>query len=700
MTAVGVEVEGVERPVDIVRDGYGVPHCFAATERDAFFAQGWVHAADRLWQMEYDRRRALGRWAEVVGERAIAADSFYRRVALERAVLRDLDALAPETVAMLEAYTAGVNAAIAALPRTSEFVLTGVTPEPWQPWHCMLVYRVRHLLMGSARSKLWRSVVAQTLGADVAKTMVAGWGEDHIASVPPGAPCTGVSGLGDEVGGSNNWVVAGSRTASGAPLLAGDPHRELEAPNVYVQGHVACPEFDVLGFAIPGVPGFSHFGHNERVAWSITHAMPDDQDLYEFGDGVPVSRTETISVRDGDDVTIEVADTRRGPIVGANIALCWTATADVNDGFDVILPMLRARSVDELFDTMRAWVEPVNSLLAADVDGNIGYLTRGRLPRRSRMEGAWLPVPGDDASYAWDGWVAFEDMPRVVNPGNGFLFSANNRIAADPDAPYIGVDAASPWRAHRIFETLTSTENATVADMEALHRDVVSIPASRFATRLAEWAPLGGWDGSMDRESTAAAAYSVARRELLLLVLERSGLGDALDAPHNRLLPGVVPESVLWRVTEQHLSAGDVSLLGGWTWDDALGEAIARAEKVWAGERWGELHTTLTRHPLGHRPFDPPRVEMSGDLDTVQAASYIPTHGFAMRAGSVARYAFDVADWDNSGWVVPLGAAGEPGAPHAADQQRAWADGRLVAASYTRAAVEAEATETTRLTPG
>src|SRR4051794_5058991 len=245
-------------PVDILRDRFGVPHCFAATEDEAFRAQGFVHAADRLWQLEYDRRRALGRMAEAVGASAVVADTFYRRVDLASSARRDVAELAPATVAMLDSYAAGVNGWVESNPLPREFEVAGLAEfAPWEPWHSLLVYRVRHLLMGSARSKLWRSVVASVAGEDAARTVVAGFGEEHVASVPPGERCRPpLAGVGEVDGGSNNWVVAGSRTSSGLPLLAGDPHRELEAPNVYVQGHVACDEWDVLGIGMPGVPGF------------------------------------------------------------------------------------------------------------------------------------------------------------------------------------------------------------------------------------------------------------------------------------------------------------------------------------------------------------------------------------------------------------------------------------------------------------
>ncbi len=687
-------LRGLDGPVELIRDSWGVPHCRAVTEHDAFFAQGFAHAADRLWQMDYDRRRGLGRAAEVIGPGAVPSDSLHRRLDLAASARRDVARLSRAARDMLTAYAAGVNAVIESRGPASW--------ESWEPWHCLVLYRVRHLTMGSAAAKLWRAVVGEVLGPAAARRMARiGW---QLACVPPGERCEAAvpSWVGMDEGGSNNWALAGTRTASGLPLLAGDPHRPLEAPNVYVQGHVSCPEWDVLGLSIPGVPGFSHFGHNARVAWCITHAMADDQDLYRFTDGSAGSgdvRTEMIAVRNSDPVRIEARRSDRGPLVTDELALAWTAMAEPNTGLDVLPAMLRARSVAELFETMRPWVEPVNNLLAADTDGSIGYLTRGRVPVRARPEAVWGPAPAGDPSYGWRGWVRFAEMPQLRNPDNGFLFSANNRILAADSGPYLGLDVADPWRATRIVDALKAMSVATVEDMAELHRDVVSLPARRITRLLGEWPPLAGWDGAMEPASTAAAAYSVLRRELALLVLERTGLAAHVEHPWNRLMPNIRAESVVWRVVFDHLTAGDESLLGGWSWRRTLTEAVRRAEGAWSGEPWGELHATGQRHPLGRTELDPPSVPYGGDMDTVQASSYAPVESLRTRSGSVARYAFDVADWDRCGWVVPLGAAGEPGR-HAHDQQDAWRTGRLVPAPYSTRAVGEAAEERHRLVPG
>jgi penicillin G amidase len=696
---------GLDGPVEIVRDRFGVPHCRAGSEHDAFFAQGFVHAADRLWQMDYDRRRGLGQSAGCVGRAGVVGDALYRRLDVAASVQRDLAALSAAARDMLTAYAAGVNALISTPGRQlpPEFRYTEGPPEPWQPWHSMLVYRVRHLTMGSAAAKLWRAVVSEALGPAAARQMArTGW---QLSCVPPGERCAATvpSWVGLDDGGSNNWALAGSRTASGRPLLAGDPHRPLEMPNVYIQGHVACPQWDVLGLGMAGVPGFPHFGHNDRVAWCITHAMADDQDLYRIAAADTRARAEVIEVRGGDSIRIDARSSDRGPLVNDEFALAWTATADINQGFDALPQMLRARSVGTLFEAMRPWVEPANNMLAADADGSIGYLTRGRLPVRTRPDAVWGPVPGADPGYGWRGYVAFADLPQLRDPDGGFLFSANNRIAAADDAPYVGLDVAAPWRASRIVDTISALSDATVADMAALHRDVVSLPARHITSLLGDWAPLAGWDGRLAADSTAAAAYSVLRRELALLLLERSGLSAFIDHPWNRLLPSVRAESVVWRVAGDRLAAGDASLLGGWSWQRTLTEAVRRAERAWGGEAWGELHATNQRHPLGRPELDPPSVPYGGDMDTVQASSYLPAepmNGLRTASSSVARYAFDVGDWDRSGWVVPLGASGVPGSRHAYDQQEAWRTGQLLPAAYSPRAVRAAAVDRLTLLPG
>ncbi|HTO54092.1 MAG TPA: penicillin acylase family protein [Myxococcota bacterium] len=717
--------------IEILRDEWGIAHVRAESAPDAFFGQGFACAADRLWQMEHDRRRASGRWSEVVGPIALARDTFLRRLGLARSAERDLAALAPETRAMLEAYAAGVNAWLASgAPLPAEYGITGLAAEPWQPWHSLAVYKLRHAFMGPLYRKLWRGALVRERGREL---LAAIFGREESLVDPPGAELEAGAGalaaLPDADGASNHWALAGSRTASGKPLVAGDPHRTLELPNVYWQSHLACPRFDAVGLAFAGVPGFPHFGHNAHVAWSITHGMADDQDLYVESLGAARVRRETVALRGAAPVEIEIAETPRGPVVladerhGTGIAVRWTALADLDPTFDCFLPMLEARDAAELDRAMRAWVTPCNNLISADVDGAIRYRFRGRVPLRAAAN-RWTPVPGGDAAFAWQGWVPFDDMPALENPASGLLVAANDRPDL-PGAPYLGVDFANPSRARRIRARLESLRSATAGDMAAIHGDDLSLVAPLFVRALDGAEPaserarealaeLRGWDFRMGLESRAAALYMAFREQLTLLAGEALGLsgaslgalGDAAPAPERlalvfAALPGLLRARF---VPKSPRSPFDWKSLCEQAFARALGFLESRLGPKPAEWRWGRLHRTFSWHPLAvdweeaRRVRLPASVPMAGDGDTVLCGASVP--GFGLRATllSVARYVFDLGDWERSGWAVPHGVSGDPASPHFADQLLAWAEQRLLPMRYDWRAIEAHAQSRLRLT--
>jgi len=753
-----LRLPGLERPVEVWRDPQGVPHVRAASLHDAFFAQGVVHAQDRLWQMEYDRRRAYGRWAEYAGPAAVAQDILMRRCRLEQSARADHAAVNAETRAMLDAYARGVNAFLAATPALPvEFRLAGGRPEPWNPWDAAAIFKVRHILMGVWQTKAWRARLLRHLGAERAARLCPGTTPNPMLIVPPGVEYRGpvadaletfaaqeatLAQVAEWEGGSNNWAVAGSRTASGKPLVAGDPHRPLDVPNVYYQNHVACPEFDVIGLSFPGVPGFPHFGHNAHVAWCVTHTGADYQDLFveRFDDAgryefrgewrTPETTRETIAVRGGAPVEIDVTVTGHGPIVlgdprsGHAFALRYTATAAPNHTFESLLPMLRARSADELEAAMRPWVDPVNNLVFADVHGAIGYRTRGQLPVRP-LANAWLPVPGWDGEHEWRGVVPFEELPAVRDPETGWVATANSKVAG-PDYPhYIGLDHAPDFRTRRLVDHLRDLRDATVADMARIHADRVSIPAREFveilrdvpardAVTRAARDRLLAWNGSMDADSVAAAVYAVFR-ERLMRDLMTPILGPLTTEAFAGTPRGAVAHMARLRsrLTDM-IRRGDRTLLpAGAEWADvlarALDAAVAELRRALGDDvdawSWGRLHATQPRHTLSaSQPdvaalLDPPAVPVGGDGDTVQAASFIAGAGYAVTSTSVARYVFDLADWERSAWVVPLGASGHPGSPHYADQAAAWAEVRLLPMRYAWSRIAAEAESRQRLEP-
>ena len=759
-----LSVDGLDGPVEILRDGLGVPHIRAGSTHDAFFAQGFAHAQDRLWQMDYDRRRAAGRWAEWAGPAWVDQDVLMRRLGLAPSAEADYAAFDDETRAMFDAYAAGVNAFIGGTATVPvEYGLVGATPEPWRPWDGCAVYKVRHVLMGTFGTKLWRARILQTLGPEmVVKLRDGGAAAGPTVTVPgveyaalPDAAgsvfgAEALEGSWDWAAGSNNWALRGERTASGLPLLAGDPHRPLEVPNVYYQNHLACPEFDVIGYSFAGVPGFPHFGHNAEVAWCITHAGADYHDLFieRFAPGDPTRyefrgewreaehRRETIVVRGGAAREIAVTVTHHGPIMvgdpagGYALALRYNATAGANLGFTTFVPMLRSRTVAELDATMPQWVDPANNFLMADRGGTVGYLMRGQIPLRSRAS-AWLPVPGWTGEHEWEGQIPFEALPRGRDPQVGYFVTANNRIVTD-DYPYhVALDWAPGHRAARITSRLNALDGgATVSDMAAIHAERQSLPSYHFTGRLDHPAfsiphlesirdILIGWNHELQPDSNGAIVYILWREQLTALLVERTRLAELAAIPPSQEpvpLRALSIGSRLRNAVVALLAADDTSVLpAGQGWDDLLAEALSRAAD-WLTTRlgpdpaawtWAAIHRTAPKHTLsGSFPelaalLDPPAVGVGGDGDTPNAMAYagLIGVGFAVTNTSVARYCFDLADWDNSGWIVPLGASGHPGSAHYSDQVTTWQDVQLLPMTYSWEAIEANAETRQRLRP-
>jgi penicillin amidase len=736
-------VPGLDHEVTIARDEWGIPHVRATSAHDAFFGQGFVQAADRLGQLEYDRRRAHGRWAEVAGPSAVTFDVFARRCGLAAAAAREVAALDPDARAVLDAFAAGVNAYLALdLPLPRDLALVDVRPEPWSAADCSAVFLVRHVVFANWQKKLWRGRLVGLLGAEAVVRLEGADPRSVPLIVPPPASMephgadpeeltavvAAMAELAEPAAGSNAWALHGTRTASGLPLVAGDPHRALEVPGVYAQGHLACEEFDAIGLSFVGIPGFPHFGHNARVAWCVTNANGDYQDLFvEDPAAVERTGTEEVLVRGRAPVEIECFESAHGPVVfgdparGAVLALASTALVEPSSGLSVLAPMLRAEDVDALDAVMAAWVDPVNNLVSADVGGDIAYRTVGRIPVRDPSN-AWGPVSGSGEAHDWHGVVAHADLPRVKNPEGGLVITANQRIVGEEYPHHLGVDYARPDRARRLHDRLHDLHEATVDDMAAVHRDRVSLAADVWVPRLLgltprdDWerralAALGDWDRSMDPDSVGAALYVVTRDAACRLLAHHPDLVPLrlpfADEPAGTFQP---LELRLWALSTGLLAADDTTLVpSGWTSTlaDALTDAVAVLRTALGDDvgawQWGALHRAAPRHPLSalHPDWagqlDPPSVAIGGEWDTVMCAAHPAGHGFGVTSTSVARYVFDLADWDASAWVVPLGASGEPTDRHFADQQPAWSVGDLVPMRYSWAGIEAGATSLTVL---
>lgn len=421
---------------EVYRDDWGIPHLRAAGARELARAQGRNAALDRAWQIEVERHRVQGTTAAFLGAEAVEWDRFARRARLDDTARRCFERLAPATADWVRAYVDGVNAGLGeGAGGAPEFAAAGLVPGTWQPWTPLGVWLATHILFAGFPTKLWREEVARRLGDDAIEL---------FATDGPGTS------------GSNGWLVTAERTATGAPIIAGDPHRFIEDPGVYQQIRLACPEFDVVGLAVPGVPGIAHFGHTGEVAWAITNAMADYQDLYrERLRRTPVgevqalgpdgwepaaSHTETIEVAGAAAVTVEVVETGRGPVISGGpdtgeeaVSLRHPPRVTGELGFDALPALLRARTVADLDVALDRWVEPVNVVLAADTAGATLHRVAGHVPLRPQTN-RLRTVPAWDAAYAW----RTPHAPMVRADVHGTAVMANQRGIAAP----LGVEFA------------------------------------------------------------------------------------------------------------------------------------------------------------------------------------------------------------------------------------------------------------------
>lgn len=744
-----VRIAGLEKPVDVFRDRWGIPHIKAQNEHDAFLAQGFVTAQDRLWHMDFDRRRALGRWAEAGGPSGltsgavgIAGDRTLRHMQVARAARADYDASSHGARSMLDAYTAGVNAFLKTTRAWPiEYGLLKVQPEPWEAWHCLAVYKVRNMLMGTFESKLWRARVASTLGPDAAANLFRGYPRGHLLTIPPGGVFKGpeldgleeltraaesMNWLGETDAGSNSWVISGKRSATGLPLVAGDSHRGLDTPSVYYQVHVDCPEWAVSGYSVPGVPGAPHFSHTRNVGYGMTHGNADYQDLfiekfrrtdgrleYQFRDQwLPAEvRSETIGVLGAKSEKIDVVVTRHGPVVAGNpdkgwgLAFSHTGTNSGTPWPDAVYEVLRAPDADGLEDAMREWTEPVNNYMYGDVHGNFGYRLRGRIPVRS-MSNAWRPVPGWTGEHEWKGLIPFDQMPHSRNPEEGYAVTCNQRVVGDSYPHYIGLDFSADYRARRITARILELGEgkSTVEDMSAIHAERVSIPANVIRDALRKLKPgnprqkdalarLASWNGEMSRDSVEALIFSALRVQLSRDVIGRA-LGPLADEALGATGRGAAShvQQLTTRIVES-IASNDTRLLSaGTSWSDVLGRSLEaglgdlekRLGKDMNAWQYGQLHRTRPRHPLSAAfpdaagLLDPPGTACHGDGDTPLQGGYNLENPFILTGMSVNRYIHDPADWTRSRWIVPMGVSGHPGSPHYADQMPLWRDIKTV----------------------
>jgi penicillin G amidase len=730
-----IELAGLHGPVRVRRDRWGVPHIEADAERDLYFAQGFAHAQDRLWQMDFYRRAAEGKISEMAGKDGLPIDRLMRTLGIRRVAEREEAALAPELRAPLERFCEGVNAAAAsatALP--FEMQLLRLRWKPWRPVDILSLGKLlafglstnweRELLRADMLRALGPELSARldpTYPADNPVVTQEAWSGDGLAIVEQIDAVRHSMGLAAEASGSNNWAVSGELSATGSPLIAGDPHLPPSMPGIWYQVSLRHGDRFVRGASLPGIPGVQ-YGQNNDVCWTFTNVMADVQDLfveriegdrYLFEDEwrpLQTVREEIVVKGRADPEVLDVRITHHGPIVNAALgadeaeplALSWLAL-DEPSAYPGLFEQPEARSGPELVAKLAGHTSPPLNLIWADRHGSIGYKLVGRLPLR-RGGCPDLPKPGWSGEFEWEGTIPYDELPEKVDPESGFLVTANNRIAGDEYPHHITSEYLDGFRAKRIEQLLGESDEHDLAGFEAMQSDNLSLPGIEAARRLGRFTPPGqrelsaierlrSWDGRLDPETIAGTIYQAF---LLRLAREvaRAAIGDRdlcerwLDRADNGFTPHITSP---WR-WHSHLMAlweeGDEELIGR-PWEGLVLEALAGAlddlEERFGpdpeGWRWGRVHEMEFPHPLGEanpllRRLLNRRLRAGGAQETVSQIAYDPNDPYKAVWAPSWRMVADPADPERSRWQMFTGQSGHPASPHYDDLQADWLEGR------------------------
>jgi penicillin amidase len=698
---------GLESPVEILRDRFGVPQIFAENEHDLFFAQGYVHAQDRFFQMELGRRAGHGRLSELLGKSTLEFDRLSRTIGFHK-IAASTQNVPPEALRVLGSYSAGVNAYLPTEPLPPELKLLRLPrPEPWTP----------------SDTAAWSLIVAWSLSAS--------WELDLLGEPTEGEGRDGLDAYVDPGAGSNAWAVTPTRSATGSALLAGDPHLFLGIPCLWYEIGLYGGPYKVVGASLPGTPGVV-IGHNESVAWSVTAALTDVQDLYverfEKGDSNLYEhaggwrkadiRKERISVRGRRKPVVQrVRTTLHGPVISdhfggkEDLALRWAAP-EPPKLVEAGLAINRARDKEEFLDALRGWTAPNQNFVYADRTGVIGWALAGPVPVRSNHRGD-RPVPGWDGRHEWEGFIPFEELPKDFHPEESYVASAN-------EAPETGSDSIPGaylpgYRKNRIEELIRAIGRHTLETFRNIQGDLYCAPAHALAARLAKLEPppgvpeglvreLAAWDGRLVAESRPGA---VARVALEVLLRRATRVVPSIDSPFptgseayfGNLVPDLLgklddlPQEDLRKALREAI--------------EILAESCGPAPGDWT---WGALHAVELRHPLGlvgalrglvnRGPYP-----AGGDANTVRLAAFRsgssgrPSFG-PVTTGPSYRFVVDTGDWERGWSVIVPGQSGHPASANYDDQIELWQNVRYRPMVFGRKTAELAAKHRLVLEPG
>jgi penicillin amidase len=723
------KLPGLSAEVRVWRDAYGVPHIFAASMDDAVRALGYLHASERLFQMEVLRRVGQGRLAEVFGHDRLNIDKFARTLGFYREAEKSFDALSPWAQKRFEAYARGVNAYLEshrnALP--PEFLLVGDAPEPWKPADSLVWGKLMALQLSSSYEiQALRARLRQKLGAERAAWIFPGMKpSDPITTLPTLA--ADHASVEDEIGAltgishgaSNEWVVSGSRTATGKPILANDPHLGLGAPSLFYLARIVTPEGSVKGGTVPGTPGVL-LGQNDNIAWGFTTADAAVQDLFiettdpsdpskyltPEGPKAFETREETIRVKDEPDVKLTIRSTRHGPVLsdvseslrglagpGQAIALAFIGLGDRDVTMEAIMRVAVARNWSDFVDAMRMYQTPTQNIVYADATGDIGFFSAGLVPLRKSGEGL-APVDGASGAFDWMGTIPFEELPQLHNPESGFVFNANNANVAEDHQPSFGQNWEETFRARRIqqfFDTIDEHSLETSAAMQADHLSLAVKELQPFIAMIAPsderarqaQAMLASWNGVMDKSRVEPLIFTAFMGSLHgILLEEKTGLKLAEKGPFAATtLVSLMRDHPSWCDASDKPDPDCRKALGR-ALDEGLALLVKRDGADMSQWRWGAEHVSQLQHSVfSHVPL----LDRVSDLSVASSGGFYtldrgggfeaPGHNpFARTHGAVFRGLYDLADPGKSRFMIATGESGHIFSPHYRDLVPLWND--------------------------
>ena len=751
-------IPGLDKKAEAFWDPYAVPHLFAGSEHDLFVAQGYLHAQERLWQMDLTRRFLSGRLAEILGENPVPGgelsirfqdktsvdlDHFMRLIGIRRAALASLRILPQQSVNPLLAYSEGVNRYIETHLRSLplEFRLLRCQPEPWRPEDCLTIGKGFALFLSSSlfTRLTWSALTDKLKGREEKLRSLA-------PNYPAGEPAT-TRAIADEARkllrfmsgtfqrhdwlfgsqGSNNWVVAPSRSLNGRPILCNDPHLRMTLPSVWYLMHLKSHEekgrdgFDVWGASIPGSPCI-HLGHNRRIAWGVTAALCDDGDLYRekihpterdlylTGDqwAAMECEEETIAIRGGKTARRKIRYTRHGPVLSdfmpatkgsaeEALAFKWTAH-DPSEEIRCLYGVNRARNWEDFLESLSYQTAPTLNYVYADTAGNIGYSLAGRVPLRP-FSPSLLPLPGWTGESEWQGYIPSSELPRLYNPPEGLIATANNRIADDSYPYYLSDLFDPPYRIRRIRELLTAKEKLSLENMMEIQSDAVSLHAREFIAALKPDLEeiackstalktiverLAHWDGNCSVESIEAALSHVLYQRLMKNLL-LPDLGQELFLAYTEIFnqPLVPIDKILrdprsvWFRSCPRATLVEKSLYEA---QEELARQLGVRMENW---HWGKLHTLTLRHLFDRVKMLAPLFSIGplpspGDGVTINMGFYRHSNPYHHAVGPSLRMIVDLGNWQNARFILPSGQSGYCFSPHYRDQTELWRRGEYI----------------------